>query len=339
MKNAIKNIYSFLSYYVPFLPKFIEQIYYWINNITTNENQYKYNITQGKKILNNIINDSKYYYVMIDKGIGDTVLVSSYAYVLKKKYKKEIAFIVPKGHIDVVKRFEYVKKIIGLSKNELEKIALYISSSNLYETEFYCYAYFKMKISRNGKRNWSSAEWDKKLFLSDRYKKYVFNVNQELNPYKIKTTKCKKELLKRYNIKNKSIIIMPYANTVVNLKTIFWENLVNCLNNLGYNVYTNIGNPKLEKAVKGTTPLNISLSDIFDISYEINCFIALRSGICEYLALNNSKMIVINKNEMNYDRWDDVNLLSSKKTIKNVYVNKKKESELISEIRDLLKER
>ena len=48
------------------------------------------------------------------------------------------------------------------------------------------------------------------------------------------------------------------------------------------------------------------------ISHKIKSFIALRSGICEYLALNNTKMIVINKNKKNYEKYDDVNEFSTK---------------------------
>ncbi len=335
MKSIIKEIYSFLTFYIPIIPSFIENIYYIFNNLKTNNERYSNDLKEGKKILNNIINEN-YYYVLIDKGIGDTVIVASYAYIFEKKYGKKVAFIVPKNHIDVINKFDYIKKSIALSKEQFNKIVLYISSKSEYQNSKYCYAYFKMKISKNGIRNWSSAEWDKKLVLSKRYKKAIFKMDDKQGKYKIPKTDFDKKVVKKYNISDNSVIINPYANTVTGLKTSFWELLVEKLINNGYDVFTNIGNPAKEKAIKGTKPLNISLNEIYLISAKIKSFIALRSGICEYLALNNTKMIVINKNKKNYDRWDDVNEFSSKKTIRNVYISNKKYDKIILEIMSIL---
>lgn len=339
MKNFIKPIYEFMTYYFPIIPKILEELYYFYNNLITSNKVYQKNVSKGKTLLKEIISDDKYYYVLIDKGIGDTVIVALYSYFFEKKYNKKICFVVPKGHLDVMKRFNYVKKTIGLTREELDNIVLYISKINKYETKDYCYAFFKMKISQNSRRNWSSSKWNKKLIMVERYKEFVFGIDKNFKQCKIAESSCNKELLKKYDINSKTIIINPYANTVTALRISFWENLVLKLNNNGYNVYTNISNPQKEQVIKGTKSLNVTLDEIYNISSAIKAFIALRSGICEYLALNNINLVVINKNDKNYEGFDNVNTFSTKKTVKNVYVNKKKESVLISEILDLLKEK
>lgn len=336
MKNFIKPIYHFWSYYMPIIPKIIETIYFWLSNLFVNQNLYKNNLEKGREILEEILADSKYYYVFINQGIGDTVMVALYSYIFEKKYKKPIAFVVPRGHIDVLKRFDYVKKVSGLTKEEFNNLILYISKQGFYETNKFCYAFFKMNISKSGIRNWSSTKWNKRLILSKRYKENVFNIDLETSMYNVKNEKVNISLLKKYNINSKSIIINPYANTVTALKLSFWEQLVEQLISKGYNVFTNIGNPQTENAVKGSKPLNLSLDEIYLISPKLKSFIALRSGICEYLALNNTKMIVLNKNKKNYEKYDDVNEFSTKKTINNIYITNRKYDNIILEIMNIL---
>lgn len=335
MKKRIKNIYSFTCYYFPFFSAILENIYFFINNITTSKLKYRNNIEFGKKLLKTLTNDKNYYYVLINQGIGDSVIVASYAYYLEKKYNKKLAFIVPNSHAGVIEKFRYIKRIVPCDKKSLEKIVLYISSTKNYETNKYKYAFFNMKISKNGIRNWSSAYWDKKLLLSDRYKKFVFN--QEEN-YKMKKSSIlndtgkKEKILKKYSLTEKSIIIMPYAYSVNQISNEMWERLVSILTKKGYKIFTNIGNNDLEKPIINTKALNISLSDLYDISNDIEYFISLRSGVCEFLALSSTKMIVLNDNEKNYEKWDDVNIFSKNKTVKNIYMNNKNCDTIIMEI-------
>ena len=333
MNNFIKKIYSKITYYFPFCIKPIENMYYLYNNIKTDNTEYIKNVNKGKNLLEKHIKEKDYYYVIIDKGIGDTVIVALNALYLEKKYKKNIAFIVLNSHIDVVKQFKYIKKIIGCTRDELDKIVLYISSIDKYETDNYKYAFFKMKISKNSVRNWSTAIWDKKIILSERYKKFVFDNNNIKKIERKQTTETEiSEIIKKYKIKKKSVLLIPYAYTVTPVKSIFWDMLIKKYKSKGYTVYTNIGNPKKEKVLENTSPLNISLDELYKISPHFDCIIALRCGLCEFLALNSPNMIIINDNIKNYDKWDDVNNFSNKKSIKNVYLNNKKYDKIISEI-------
>lgn len=335
MEDIIKKIYSKFYFYFPFLVKPIEYSYYYINNIFCNKRKYKSEMKEGKGILKKIIEDKSYYYVIIDKGIGDALIVALYAYYLEQKYKKNIAFIVKKGQIDIVNKFDYIKKIIGCSNEELQKIELYITRNNLYETDEYKYCFFEMKISKNGIRNWSSAHWNKKIMLSERYKKYVFNLSKETTSYKVnegRSLKYTKDIKEKYKISNNSILLIPYANTVPNINNTFWEKLAIQLLNNGYTIYTNIGDAKKEKPIQNTLGINMTLDEVFNVSKEFSSIITIRCGLAEYLGLTNPNMIVINDNSKNYDGWDDINIYSSKKTIKNIYINNKKNDILINEI-------
>jgi len=335
MKDIIKKVYSKFYFYFPFFVKPIEYSYYYINNIFCDKRKYKDEMKEGKEILEKIIEDKNYYYVIIDKGIGDALIVAQYAHYLEQKYKKNIAFILKKEQIDIVNKFDYIKKIIGCSNEELQKIELYITRNSLYETDEYKYCFFEMKISKNGKRNWSSAHWNKKIMLSERYKKYVFSLSEEATAYKVneeRSLNCLKNIKEKYKIRNNSILLIPYANTVPHINNTFWEKLAIQISNKGYTVYTNIGNTKKEKPIQNTLGITMTLDEVFNVSKEFNSIITIRCGLAEYLGLTNPNMIVINDNSKNYDRWDDINTYSSKKTIKNIYINNKKNDILINEI-------
>ena len=186
MKNFIKPFYHFFTHYIPIIPKIIETLYFHLSNLFVNKDIYNKNLKKGKEVLEDILSDTKYYYVLINQGIGDTVMVALYSYIFEKKYKKPIAFVVPKGHIDVLNRFDYVKKTIGLTKEDFNNLVLFISKENKYETKKFCYAFFKMNINKQGIRNWSSTKWTKQLILSKRYKKDVFNIDIDYPMYKVK---------------------------------------------------------------------------------------------------------------------------------------------------------
>lgn len=113
-----------------------------------------------------------------------------------------------------------------------------------------------------------------------------------------KKTKCNiinenaDDLFDNYEIKKgKTVLIAPYANTVIDIDENFWKLLVIELKKLGYCVCTNVGSPK-EKPIEGTIPLSIEYSKIVDFLNKSGYFIGLRSGLCDIATASNAKMIV-----------------------------------------------
>ncbi len=334
MRKKLIKIMAVIDYYFPFLAKILGNIYFYVNNLFANKKKYKEKVKIGKDLLSKLISNDKYYYVLIAAGIGDDVLVSSYAYILKEKYNKPISFIVLKGRKDIFKMYDYIEKIIEVSKEDFECIKYYINDSNDYETEKYKYCFFKVKMNMNGFYNWPSAQYNKKLLLSQKYVENVFECKHlKLYPAKINHNKKNIESIrKKYGIKNKSILLIPYAYTEKNIKYSFWNELTKLLINLGYNVYTNIGNPLKEKPIENTIGVNMSLDELITICSTFDKIISIRCGLSEFISLNSPDMILIDYNSKNYQRWIDVNIYSKKKKIKYIYINRKNIKKLINEV-------
>ncbi len=96
--------------------------------------------------------------------------------------------------------------------------------------------------------------------------------------------------------KERTIIIMPYANATENLKESFWIKLVQNLKqkNKDYVLYTNVASPQ-EKVIPGTSPIVTTFPELVYLTEKVNCFIGLRSGIFDLLAFTNAKLLYINK--------------------------------------------
>ena len=316
MKNRIKNAYSFCSYHFPLLSRVIESSCLKIDDFTANKKEYNKRVNNGKSIFDKIIKNEKYFYVFIDKGIGDFLMVASLAYIYEKKYNKPIAFVVLKKQQDLTKLFSYIKKTIGLDSNDFQDLLFYFDSRNYYESTKHKYAFFKMPINKNGRRNWSKAHWDKKKFLSKRYKESVFN-DAKLDFMRPVPPTISEKLKKKHRVGNNAVVLMPMANTVTTVNSVFWINLAQELIKKGFQVFTNIGNPSKEKPIDGTESLCVSLLDLYSLSPLIKSFVSLRSGICELLAFADANIVVINKKN-NYDMWDDVSVFSKNGQVFNI---------------------
>lgn len=343
MKDLLFRYTLIIHHKFPYIGRLITFCYhnllYIYNNVKTSKTEYSKNLIEGKNLLEKYTKDDKYYYVLINAGIGDSFIVASYAYYLKKKYKKDIAFIVLNSHVQIVSGYDYIKKVIGCSKEEYDKIFLYIANEDKYETSKYKYAFFKMKASKNGIRNWATTKMENNMTLSEKYRKYVFNLDNKAKMYKLKIDNDKKEIkkiLEENKIKENSVLLIPYAYSTTNLGIEVWEKLTNVLKEKGYNVYTNIGNPKKEHVIKGSDSINLPMDVMLKICGGFSYIISNRCGFGEYLSHNNPKMILIDEWKKYPCGWDDVNMYSSKKTIKYVYRDRKNNDELVNDILDMM---
>ncbi|MBR4791791.1 MAG: hypothetical protein IK024_12945 [Treponema sp.] len=103
-----------------------------------------------------------------------------------------------------------------------------------------------------------------------------------------------------------NILLIPYTNSRINISLAIWEEIASELKKAGYTVYTNIGTTK-EKAVKGTIPLQISITELPAILRKYD-FISLcgRCGLADWLFVNECKQIILHsckKNPKNRNEW------------------------------------
>jgi hypothetical protein len=91
--------------------------------------------------------------------------------------------------------------------------------------------------------------------------------------------------------KGKSVIMSPYAKSMVELPNSFWESLVSEYSGQGYSVYTNVsGN---ESPISGTKALNVPIAQIKAAAEYAGAFIGIRSGLCDVLLTADCRKTVV----------------------------------------------
>jgi hypothetical protein len=91
--------------------------------------------------------------------------------------------------------------------------------------------------------------------------------------------------------KGKSVILSPYAKSVIELPAVFWEKIAADYSAEGFTIYTNVANN--EQPVKGTIPLNIPISQMPAAVEFAGTFIGIRSGLCDVLYTADCRRIVV----------------------------------------------
>ena len=128
------------------------------------------------------------------------------------------------------------------------------------------------------------------LMVDDCYRFGAFDLSYEdISPI-AKPIKSKTKIL--IETKN-NILLVPYANSRINIPIEFWEKIVIELNKLGYSVYTNIGT-KSDVTIKGSKPLVANIDEL-PILLMKNKFISIcaRCGLADWLFVNECKQLII----------------------------------------------
>lgn len=115
------------------------------------------------------------------------------------------------------------------------------------------------------------------IHFSNYFRSVVFGLHEtatETIPTYSSELTCKESMPK-----GKSVILAPYANSIVEAPMEFWEELVLDYTSQGYSVYTNI--IPSQAPIKGTTPLILPISEIIPAVEWAGKFISIRSGLCD----------------------------------------------------------
>jgi hypothetical protein len=94
-----------------------------------------------------------------------------------------------------------------------------------------------------------------------------------------------------YIPKGKSVILSPYAKSVVALPCEFWEKITADYSAEGYTVFTNVANN--EKPIEGTVSLKIPVSQMPAVVEHAGTFIGIRNGLCDVLYAADCRKIVV----------------------------------------------
>lgn len=139
----------------------------------------------------------------------------------------------------------------------------------------------------------------KKLSFVNYYAKYVFKLSDNHPMFfpSIWDSRIEEAVLKKNGlVRNKSVILAPYANSVHELPIQFWELLTKKLFDMGYFVFTNIvGN---QKVIKGSKGLDIPINQLGNYLEYAGYFVSLRSGLCDVVGRSKCKQIIIFRNQV-----------------------------------------
>lgn len=80
----------------------------------------------------------------------------------------------------------------------------------------------------------------------------------------------------------KSVVLIPYAKSVVNLSMVRWENIARVMKEKGYAVFSSVQDD--EVPIEGTISLrNIPIRAMKRMVEKAGCFISIRNGLCDIL--------------------------------------------------------
>jgi hypothetical protein len=91
--------------------------------------------------------------------------------------------------------------------------------------------------------------------------------------------------------KGKSVILSPYAKSVVELPCKYWENIAVGYSRQGYAVYTNITGD--DSPIRGTAPISAPISQMRAAVEHAGFFIGIRNGLCDIITTARCRKIVI----------------------------------------------
>lgn len=138
--------------------------------------------------------------------------------------------------------------------------------------------------------------------MISRYKGLVFDLPSNTVPEVPQIPGLSEAEASSFGIDKRTIILMPYAKSCLNLLPVFWEALAKGLMAFGYKVFTNAAPG--EEAVPGTQRLSEDLEKTAGLCEKALAVISLRSGICDVLAFTETILFVVNTSEYLLNEWN-----------------------------------
>lgn len=261
-------------------------------------------IIKGYKIYKNIQNKYGHeckIYIGQHPGTGDVYLQSKFLSVYAEKQGvTEYVFVVIGGAAySVAKLFDYkkIEKLTSVESNVLVEFYRFMGES--LNIEILHYHPMMMYYGGLGyARNYHEYNFFKMLH------KFVFpgtNINMLQKPSYDNNKEFVDTLFKAFFLKSKkTVLLCPYANSLIGFPSIFWEKLVNKLIEKGFTVCTNSCGIN-EPAIKGSCAVYIPYKYLKTFASEAGFIISYRSGFSDIISEIPCKKIILYSKQKIYN--------------------------------------
>lgn len=228
-------------------------------------------------------------------GTGDIYLIGTLiGYYLKQNAVSEYIFVVISGACAKVAKIFGIYDSVRITPDECRKLLFYYSL---------CPEECKIKILNddwgdiykiyNGPAKWVRGY--KGQNFTDMFRRYVFDLPDEVKPEKPSVPDKSGEIKSMFDelglIKDKTVILAPYSNTLADLPDDFWIVLSDKIKDNGLCPATNCGPGESE--IPGTTKLSFSLDISIQILDYAGYFVGVRSGFCDIASGSDCKKIIL----------------------------------------------
>lgn len=206
-------------------------------------------------------------------ALGDVYYAMAYLpYFLKRKsVSKYVVFTIGSSCAEVAKMFgaKYVEALSQRDMDESIQAALFTEDTDAYIP--HQDRPYVVKLAK--------ALYIKKIPLELIYKCGVYGLDKDCVPYKpIKLNSYGN--LDRI-IPGKAVILSPYAKSVTNISSEYWEKIVRYYKEKNYQIFTNVFGE--ERELEETQRLEVKLSELQSVVERAGTFIGIRSGLCDVL--------------------------------------------------------
>lgn len=240
------------------------------------------------------------FYVVFPYGIGDTWYACSFMDAYKNQYikGKRVCYLVKKSHEMLVRLFMKDDDEIVVSSDIVDGFEQFSVEKEIWHLDNYLYAHFKKDINQMIFPEYYEIGTN----MIDKYRKIVLGLDDSATRMIPELPVAADELITKYAINRKSVVLMPYARSVPLLPIEFWELIAQFLLDSGYNVLTNIGPG--EVPIRNTNAMSESVIDTIGLCKKSLAVISIRSGICDILAATDTLMFIINTEQHYYRYWN-----------------------------------
>ena len=252
-------------------------------------------VEEIRTFLYEITENQEWLYLFAPYSIGDFLIAGGLSYAVQAKKNKSATVLIAQERMkNLAVSYENVIATIYIPIDLVKATNAFVQATATYEYDNFIYGNF---------HEGTTGAFDPNFKAVDRFKKYVFDLplDTPLVYPTIKALDFKKviELREKYFLdKNKTIILLPHAKTLSSLDKNFWVTMAEILRGKNYIVYTNVADD--EKPVEGTLPITTNFAELYHIADKVKCFIGLRSGIFDFLAMTDAKIF----NILDFPRWD-----------------------------------